>query len=108
MRETSDVMQNLAQAYGERHTLDYCIEVLQTKLKNSENKVIMEKIFKLFGADIVQRDLGFYLMHGVISIKATQTLTSTIHQLIKDVAARASDLTECMNIPTHALYAPIA
>lgn len=25
MRETSDVMQDLAQAYGERHTLEYCI-----------------------------------------------------------------------------------
>jgi len=32
MRQTSDVMQDLAQAYGERHTIDYCIEVLATKI----------------------------------------------------------------------------
>ena len=108
MRETSDVMQNLAQAYGERHTLDYCIEVLQTRITNPENKVLMEKVFRLFGADIIQRDLGFFLMNGVVSHKATETLTSTIHQLIKDIALQATELTECMNIPTHALYAPIA
>jgi len=30
MRETSDMMQNLAQAYGERHALDYCLKVLAT------------------------------------------------------------------------------
>ena len=26
MHETSDVMQNLAQAYGERHCFDYCVK----------------------------------------------------------------------------------
>lgn len=41
MRETSDIMQNLAQAYGERHTLDYCISVLNNKIHNPQNKAMM-------------------------------------------------------------------
>ena len=48
------------------------------------------------------------MINGVISIEATESLTTNIHTLIKEVALRASDLTDCMNIPTHALYAPIA
>lgn len=37
MRETSDVMQDLALAYGERNTLEYCISTLST-LSNQTNK----------------------------------------------------------------------
>jgi hypothetical protein len=35
-------------------------------------------------------------------------LTPTRHSIIKTIAERASDLLDCMNIPKHALYAPIA
>ena len=41
MRETSDVMQDLAQAYGERHTMEYCISVLVNQIKNAQNKATM-------------------------------------------------------------------
>lgn len=41
MRETSDVMQNLATAYGERSTLEYCISVLTNKISNTQNKALM-------------------------------------------------------------------
>jgi hypothetical protein len=34
MRETSDIMQNLATSYGVRHTMDYCISVLVNQIKN--------------------------------------------------------------------------
>jgi len=101
-------MQNLAQTYGERHTVDYCIEVLANRISNADNKVIMEKCFRLFGADCIQRDLGFYLIQGVVSRQAADALTATRHELIRDIAARADDLLDCMNIPKHALYAPIA
>ena len=59
MRETSDVMQDLAQIYGERHTLEYCIKRLES-LRNKENKELMTKVFRLFGAEIINRDLSFF------------------------------------------------
>lgn len=98
-------MQNLAQTYGERHTVDYCIEVLATRISNADNNQIMEKVFRLFGADCIQRDLGFYLIQGVVSREAADGLTATRHALIKDIAERADDLLDCLNIPKHALYA---
>ena len=107
MRETSDVQQQLAQVYGERHCLEYCIYILST-IKNQENKDLMSKVFRLYGAEIVQRELTFFIIQGVIGKKAVNNLTPTRHALIKDIAARATDLLDCMNIPKHALYAPIA
>jgi len=68
----------------------------------------MTKVFRLFGAEIINRELTFYLVQGVISKNALNGLTPTRHALIKDIAERATDLLDCMNIPKHALYAPIA
>lgn len=69
MRETSDVMQDLALAYGERQTLQYCIDTLST-LKNQTNKTVLSQVFRLFAAEIVNRDLAFYILHGVIGKQA--------------------------------------
>lgn len=44
MHETSDVMQDLAFAFGERETLEYCITRLAS-LQNSRNKEVMEQVF---------------------------------------------------------------
>jgi len=48
------------------------------------------------------------MIQGVISSEAATKLTPSRHQLIKEVAASATDLLDCMSIPKHALYAPIA
>jgi acyl-CoA oxidase len=107
MRETSDVMQELAQVYGERHTMEYCISVL-AKIKNADSHQLMTKVFRLFGADCINRELSFYVIQGVISQKAIDGIIPTRHGLIKDIALRVTDLMDCMSIPKHALYAPIA
>ena len=107
MRETSDLMQNLSQCYGERHCLEFCIEQLG-KLQNSENKNLLEKVFRLYGSDVIYRDLAFYMIEGVVSVEASKNLSATRLQLIKDIAPKCNDLFDCMSIPKHALYAPIA
>lgn len=68
----------------------------------------MTKVFRLFGLEVVNRDLSFFMMHGLISQKAIDGFTPTRHALIKDIAAISNDLLDCLNIPKHALYAPIA
>ena len=68
----------------------------------------MTRVFKLFGAECINRELSFYMIQGVVNKEAATALTPTRHQLIKDVASNALELLDCMNIPKHALYAPIA
>ena len=77
-------------------------------MKNGENKTLMTKVFRLFGVEILTRDLGWYLTYKVISRVALAGLPATRKTLIKEVALRSTDLLDCMNIPKHALYAPIA
>jgi hypothetical protein len=77
-------------------------------MQNSENKKLMETVFRLYGSDVIYKDMAFFMMEGVMSKEAANGLTSTRLQLIKDVALRCNDLLDCMSIPKHALYAPIA
>ena len=60
MFESSDAVQNLAQAYGERQALEFCIDQLKS-IKCGGVKATFELIFKIFAVDIILRDLGFYL-----------------------------------------------
>jgi hypothetical protein len=94
-------------AYGERSCLEYCISTLG-EIKNKTNNEIMTNVFKLFAADIIDRDLSFYILSGVVNPQASKDLAKQRHSLIKYLAERADDLLDCLNIPKHALYAPIA
>jgi acyl-CoA oxidase len=107
MRETSDVMQELAQAFGERHTLEFCISQLQN-LKTGDNQKVMSTVFRLFACECIYRDSGFYMMQGVLSVAASKAMVETRLSLIKEVANQSDFLLDCLNIPKHALYAPIA
>lgn len=76
MRETSDVMQDLAMAYGERSCLEYCISTLD-KLKSFPNKKILTQVFRLYGTDIIERDLAHYIIAGVINKDAQKGIFET-------------------------------
>lgn len=107
MRETSDVMQDLAATYGERQTLEYGEECVKG-LKSSENKRVLTDVLRLYALDIVERDLKHYILAGVLSSKAAKNVTKTKHALVKELAKSTKDLLDCLNVPKHALYAPIA
>ena len=68
----------------------------------------MTQVFRLFATECIFRDLSFYMIQGIVSREAASKLKETRHQLIKELAASAVDLLDCMSIPKHALYAPIA
>ena len=106
MFESSDAVQNLAQAYGERQALEFCMDSL-TSIKCGGVKATFELIYKIFAVDILLRDLGFYLSQGVISQVAAQGATKAMSQMIKDLAKNANTIIENMNVPAHALHTPI-
>jgi hypothetical protein len=73
MHELSDTIQDLAMAYGERNTIEAC-SVFLTKLGNAENKRVMTIAVRIFGIDILKRDLGFYLVKGAVSKPACKAM----------------------------------
>jgi acyl-CoA oxidase len=105
--EISDNIQDLALAYGERRTLEECIEVL-SQIKDAGTKKVLETIFRVFGVDILKRDQGFYMAEGALSVKQGRNLPNMLNYLVKELAKVATDVIESLNVPVHALYAPIA
>ena len=106
MMGTSDLIQDLAQAYGERRIIDYCIDFLGTLA--GENRRVMEAVFRVFAIDCVKRDIGFYVREKAIKPQAAANLAIAQNSLIKDLAASIEDLLKLLNVPDDVLYAPLA
>ena len=96
MKEESDNIQNLAQAYGERMAFERCLETIKA---SKTNKALLEKMVRLFGVDMIKRDAGFYLMNEAINPVAAKNLSVINDGLVKDVAACADDIVESLGIP---------
>jgi hypothetical protein len=64
-------------------------------------------IFKIFAADIVLKELGFYLGHQVVSQAAGKAFLGALPPLVKTLAKSTSDVIESLNVPVHALHTPI-
>jgi len=107
MRETSENIQDLALAYGERNAIEACMLTLN-KIKNAENQKVFTALIRLFAVDCIRRDLGFYMTEKAISRQAAEGTTATLHNLNNFVAANIDSLLVGLNVPAHALYVPIA
>lgn len=66
MRKCTDNIQDLAMAYGERNMIEQCGEKL-SKIKNNENKKLLEIVFRVFAIDTLQKNIGFFLKHKAVS-----------------------------------------
>lgn len=106
MYESSDLVQNLAQAYGERQALQFCIESLAS-MKCGGVKATFALIFKIFAVDIILRDLGFYIADGILCQVAAEGATKAMPEMIKELAKKTGPIIENMNVPVHALHTPI-
>ena len=65
MMGTSELIQTLAEAYGERRIIDCCIEFAKS-LTGAQDKKVMETVFRVFALDCIKRDLTFYVREKAI------------------------------------------
>jgi len=107
MREVSDMIQDLALAYGERNTIQSCVRTM-AQIKNAENRKVFTAVVRLFGTECIRRDLGFYMVEKAVSRDAADNTTATIHQLCNFLADNIEGLLTSLNVPAHALHTPIA
>ena len=73
MMATSDLIQNLAQAYSERRAFDCCIDFL-ADTKQAHDKKVMTAVFRVFALDCIKRDLSFYVTEKAIKPQAGANL----------------------------------
>jgi acyl-CoA oxidase len=100
MKEESDLIQAIAWSYGETYILQECIQLIQ-KNKGLDNQSNLDTIFRLFGLNIIQRDLTWYIFNGVISTEAAKNVAVEVNNVIKDVHAISDDVIESLGIPEH-------
>lgn len=56
--------------------MQYCISTLE-QMKSFPNKKIMTSVFRLYGTDIIERDLAHYVIAGCISKEASKAIPVT-------------------------------
>lgn len=105
MFETSDEIQELALAHGEKLALLNCLPSLE---KLTSSKSIVKNYFLLFAWEIVLRELALFLLKGWICPKLAGELKSIYNELIKTAGKDIDVIVDSLNIPVHALRAPIA
>ena len=107
MMGTSELIQGLAESYGESRMIDCCRE-FAASITRSHDKKVMETVFRVFALDCVKRDLSFYVREKAIKPQAAANLIITQNSLIKDMAANIEDLLKLLNVPHDILHAPLA
>ena len=107
MQETSDQIQALAMAYGERITIEACQAFLK-KLSNAENKRVMTIAFQVYAIDVVKNDLGFFMVHKTVSKDAAKHMIAHQNELIKELSKHINPIMESFNVPFDSLHVPIA
>lgn len=73
MMNTSNLIQDLAQVYGERRMVDSCIEWLSS-ITTAYDKKVMNAVFRVAAIDVVKRDLGWFIKEKAIKPQAAANL----------------------------------
>ena len=105
MFETSDEIQELALAHGEKLAILSCVQSLQ---KLTKSKDIVKNYFLLFAWEVILRELGLFVLEGWICPNLAKELKNLYNDLIKVAAKDINAIIESLNIPVHAMKVPIA
>jgi hypothetical protein len=101
------LVQKLAEFYGERNAFEAAFKDIM-KVKNPKNREVLVTMLRLYGLDIVKRELGYLMYHEVVGQKAAENINETFNKLVKSLAQDAPTVIEGLNVPTFALHTPIA
>ena len=102
----SDLIQGLAKAYAERVVMERCLAVEDACEVGL--RPMVAQIRALFAIDAIEKDLGWFCSHEVMTPKTGRRLEEFSRQLCRDIAPHALELCESFGIPDHMLPAPIA
>ncbi len=106
MLEESDLVQALAQAFGERMTYACCLKALETC--DPALRQTLSRLFNLAAMAWLERDLGWFLTEGLLSQRMGKAVSRLSRELCHEVAPDAIALVDAFGLPSHMQHAPIA
>ena len=97
MLNESDLVQSLAQAWGENIAIEQFNKIIQTA---SPGLVpTFQKLFSLFALDRINADGVLLLQNGLISAQQSHAVTAEIQKLCTELGKDALELTKGFGIP---------
>jgi acyl-CoA oxidase len=109
MYEVCDNIQAMALAFAERFALEAAMSKfhdLTVGLNDVGARNVLIKCVKLHCLLYVKENLGWYLVHGVISQKAAQALDGEFQAAVKDLLPHVNEILESFNFPNIPQLAP--
>jgi len=106
MYKESDTIQHAAKAYGERLISEQFAKGIENA--DASLKPILTQLYHLYLVNIVERNLGFFTVNGLLPIDLGQKVNGTAAQICSDVAPQALNLCDAFAITDEMLSAPIA
>ena len=106
MYESSDLIQAAAKAFGERLISDQFSEVI--KKADTSLQPVLIQLRQLYALDILEKELGWFIIAGLLPIDSASGVNEISAQLCKDLAPSALGLCEAFAIPDTMLSAPIS
>lgn len=107
MRE-SDLVQLSATSFGERVISESFRRILDSDDTPSSSKPVLQKLYHLFLADTVQRDMGWFIGHELMPPKMGIKVNEVVTSLCNELGPNSLRLCEAFKITDSMLSAPIA
>ena len=103
MQQESDLVQAVAQAYGDHLVLRACKSACQ-----QQQSALLNDVCELYELGLLQTSADWYLQQGLLGRYAYRQLKSRISHLCWVLSGKVEELIAGFNIPDHLIYAPIA
>ena len=99
--------QAAGRAYGERLISEQFLNVINSCNDESLRPVLLQ-LHRLYVLDILENDLGWYMLSGILSADLAHGVSVCIAQTCKELAPNSLALTEAFGMSDAMLSAPIA
>ncbi|KAG7172497.1 acyl-coenzyme A oxidase 3, peroxisomal-like [Homarus americanus] len=106
MMQEADLIQDAAWAYGERLISEQFGKVLKTC--ESSLTPSLTKLYHLYLLDILEKNMGSFIINGLISPEAAKQAVAVSRDLCREIGPDALPLSEAFAISDQMLSAPIA
>ncbi|ELT92145.1 hypothetical protein CAPTEDRAFT_182867 [Capitella teleta] len=106
MYEQSDEIQAASLTFGERLVSQQFMRVCQEA--NETNRPVLTQLHHLYLLDIIERDIGWLITNGMVSVDVAKQVPAAAKQLCRDLSHNALALTDAFQLPDELLSAPIA
>lgn len=95
-----DLVQESAEAFGERIILQQCLRSIK---KHPQVKKVLTLTTKLFAVYRIKKDLGFFVSNRILTINQGRLLRERINNLCKRLSLVSLDIVEAWDLPFNQL-----